>query len=86
MSVTEKEQKQNSVIKNKEPILVISGLHKRYSEGKTNEVHALKGIDLTVFKFCVMSSPCTPSRGRSGANTSTGRPVWSKPSPRRSQG
>jgi putative ABC transport system ATP-binding protein len=32
------------------PILAISGLHKRYNEGKTNEVHALRGIDLTVRK------------------------------------
>ena len=33
-----------------EPILQISDLHKRYSEGKSNEVHALRGIDLTVRK------------------------------------
>jgi len=31
-----------------EPILQISDLHKRYNEGKSNEVHALRGIDLTV--------------------------------------
>jgi ABC-type lipoprotein export system ATPase subunit len=30
------------------PILKISQLHKRYNEGKSNEVHALQGIDLTV--------------------------------------
>ncbi len=30
------------------PILKISGLHKRYNEGKSNEVHALQGIDLAV--------------------------------------
>jgi putative ABC transport system ATP-binding protein len=30
------------------PILKISELHKRYNESKSNEVHALKGIDLTV--------------------------------------
>ena len=30
------------------PILKVSELHKRYNEGKSNEVHALKGIDLTV--------------------------------------
>jgi ABC-type lipoprotein export system ATPase subunit len=30
------------------PILKISGLHKRYNEGKSNEVHALQGIDLVV--------------------------------------
>jgi putative ABC transport system ATP-binding protein len=33
-----------------EPILQISDLHKRYNEGKSNEVHALRGIDLTVRK------------------------------------
>jgi ABC-type lipoprotein export system ATPase subunit len=32
----------------KKPILKISELHKRYNEGKSNEVHALQGIDLTV--------------------------------------
>jgi putative ABC transport system ATP-binding protein len=31
-----------------EPILQISELHKRYNEGKSNEVHALRGIDLTI--------------------------------------
>jgi ABC-type lipoprotein export system ATPase subunit len=30
------------------PILKISKLHKRYNEGKSNEVHALQGVDLTV--------------------------------------
>jgi putative ABC transport system ATP-binding protein len=30
------------------PILKISELHKRYNEGKSNEVHALQGIDLMV--------------------------------------
>jgi putative ABC transport system ATP-binding protein len=30
------------------PILEISKLHKRYNEGKSNEVHALQGIDLMV--------------------------------------
>jgi len=34
----------------KEPILQISELHKRYNEGKSNEVHALRGIDLTIRK------------------------------------
>lgn len=32
----------------KKPILKISELHKKYNEGKSNEVHALKGITLTV--------------------------------------
>ena len=45
------EEKPNLVIEEDEkPILVISGLHKRYNEGKTNEVHALRGIDVTVRK------------------------------------
>jgi len=30
------------------PILKISELHKRYNEGKSNEVHALQGINLTI--------------------------------------
>jgi len=34
----------------REPILQISELHKRYNEGKSNEVHALRGIDLTIRK------------------------------------
>lgn len=38
-----------------EPILVISGLHKRYSEGKSNEVHAIRGLDLTVQKGDMMA-------------------------------
>lgn len=33
-----------------EPILQISELHKRYNKGKSNEVHALRGIDLTIRK------------------------------------
>jgi putative ABC transport system ATP-binding protein len=37
------------------PILVISGLHKRYNEGKTNEVHALRGIDVTVRKGAMVA-------------------------------
>jgi putative ABC transport system ATP-binding protein len=32
----------------KKLILEITGLHKKYNEGKTNEVHALRGINLTV--------------------------------------
>jgi putative ABC transport system ATP-binding protein len=38
----------NQVEKNRKSILVISDLHKRYDEGKSNEVHALRGLDLTV--------------------------------------
>jgi ABC-type lipoprotein export system ATPase subunit len=39
----------------RKPILSISGLHKKYNEGKTNEVHALKGIELTVNKGDMMA-------------------------------
>ena len=35
-------------LESKKPILEITGLHKKYNEGKTNEVHALRGIDLNV--------------------------------------
>ena len=45
------EEKQYLLLgENEKPILLISGLHKRYNEGKTNEVHALRGIDVTVRK------------------------------------
>lgn len=37
------------------PILKISDLHKRYNEGKSNEVHALRGIDLTIGKGDMMA-------------------------------
>jgi ABC-type lipoprotein export system ATPase subunit len=37
------------------PILEISNLHKRYNEGKSNEVHALRGIDLTVKRGDMMA-------------------------------
>jgi ABC-type lipoprotein export system ATPase subunit len=37
------------------PILTISKLHKRYNEGKSNEVHALQGVDLTVNKGDMMA-------------------------------
>ena len=36
-------------------ILEISNLHKRYNEGKSNEVHALRGVDLTVGKGDMMA-------------------------------
>jgi putative ABC transport system ATP-binding protein len=39
----------------KEPILKISKLHKRYNEGKSNEVHALQGVDLAVKKGDMMA-------------------------------
>ncbi len=37
------------------PILSISELHKKYNEGKPNEVYALKGIELTVKKGDMMA-------------------------------
>jgi putative ABC transport system ATP-binding protein len=37
------------------PILDIKGLHKRYNEGKSNEVHALRGVDLQVMKGDMMA-------------------------------
>lgn len=48
-------QKKSRTLTDKEPILVISGLHKRYSEGKSNEVHAIRGVDLTVNKGDMMA-------------------------------
>ena len=36
-------------------ILKISKLHKRYNEGKSNEVHALRGVDLTIGKGDMMA-------------------------------
>lgn len=41
-------KKQNLTEEDRKPILQITGLHKRYNEGKSNEVHALRGIDLEV--------------------------------------
>ncbi len=39
----------------KESILIISELHKRYNEGKSNEVHAIRGLDLAVQKGDMMA-------------------------------
>jgi len=36
-------------------ILKISNLHKRYNEGKSNEVHALRGVNLTVRRGDMMA-------------------------------
>lgn len=36
-------------------ILDISDLHKKYNEGKSNEVHALRGIDLKIYKGAMMA-------------------------------
>jgi putative ABC transport system ATP-binding protein len=46
---------ENQDEKNHESILVISDLHKRYDEGKPNEVHALRGLDLTIRKGDMMA-------------------------------
>ena len=40
---------------NQDFILKISNLHKRYNEGKSNEVHALRGVNLTVRKGDMMA-------------------------------
>ena len=47
--------KNNKVIKTQEDILKITNLHKRYNEGKSNEVHALRGVDLIVRKGDMMA-------------------------------
>lgn len=39
----------------RDAILKISNLHKRYNEGKSNEVHALRGVDLTVRRGDMMA-------------------------------
>lgn len=48
-------EEKHSIVEDREPILVVSGLHKRYSEGKSNEVHAIRGLDLTVQKGDMMA-------------------------------
>ena len=45
----------SSVKDDKKTILRIKGLHKRYFEGKSNEVHALRGIDLEIKKGDMMA-------------------------------
>jgi putative ABC transport system ATP-binding protein len=40
---------------NQKAILMVSDLHKRYDEGKSNEVHALRGLDLTVQRGDMMA-------------------------------
>lgn len=47
--------KNKNTIQTPEDILKISSLHKRYNEGKSNEVHALRGVDLTVKKGDMMA-------------------------------
>ena len=41
--------------KTENSILSITGLHKRYNEGKSNEVHALKGIDMEIKKGAMVA-------------------------------
>ncbi|MFX0200212.1 MAG: ABC transporter ATP-binding protein [Candidatus Hodarchaeota archaeon] len=55
MTEIAKAQANSLGIQESKPILEISGLHKRYNEGKSNEVHALRGIDLTVRKGDMMA-------------------------------
>jgi len=50
-----KKPNQNNESSTQKSILVISKLHKKYNEGKPNEVHALKGIELTVKKGDMMA-------------------------------
>ena len=47
--------KNNQELKRKDTILSITDLHKRYNKGKSNEVHALRGVDLTVKKGDMMA-------------------------------
>ncbi|KON34341.1 hypothetical protein AC477_00560, partial [miscellaneous Crenarchaeota group-1 archaeon SG8-32-1] len=50
-----KKPNQNIKSSSQKPILLISKLHKKYNEGKPNEVHALKGIELSVKKGDMMA-------------------------------
>jgi ABC-type lipoprotein export system ATPase subunit len=47
--------KNNQKLKRKDTILSITNLHKRYNKGKSNEVHALRGVDLAVKKGDMMA-------------------------------
>ena len=47
--------KNNKTIQPQEDILNITNLHKQYNKGKSNEVHALRGVDLTVKKGDMMA-------------------------------
>jgi len=50
-----KKTNQNKEASSRKSILTISKLHKKYNEGKPNQVHALKGIELTVKKGDMMA-------------------------------
>jgi ABC-type lipoprotein export system ATPase subunit len=47
--------KNNKTMQPPKDILKITNLNKRYNEGKSNEVHALRGVDLTVKKSDMMA-------------------------------
>jgi ABC-type lipoprotein export system ATPase subunit len=47
--------KNNKKMQPPKDILKITNLNKRYNEGKSNEVHALRGVDLTVKKGDMMA-------------------------------
>ena len=55
MGVQLKMEENHSIVEDREPILVVSGLQKRYNEGKSNEVHAIRGLDLSVQKGDMMA-------------------------------
>jgi putative ABC transport system ATP-binding protein len=46
------------------PILEVTVLHKKYNEGKSNEVHALRGINLTIKKGDMMAIMGTSGCGK----------------------
>jgi ABC-type lipoprotein export system ATPase subunit len=54
-NMTESLASEKILVENEQPILQITDLHKRYNEGKSNEVHALRGIDLEVKKGAMMA-------------------------------
>ena len=47
--------KDDKTVQPTEDILLITDLHKRYNEGKSNEVHALRGVNLAVKKGDMMA-------------------------------
>jgi putative ABC transport system ATP-binding protein len=48
--------KNNETLQNSEKVILqITDLHKRYNEGKSNEVHALRGVNLNVKKGDMMA-------------------------------
>ena len=50
-----KNTNQSKEASSRKPILTLSKLHKKYNEGKPNQVHALKGIELIVKKGDMMA-------------------------------